>query len=369
MRLSGKNGLSMYADIESMFEVSGHVRVWGESQSIYTVVGLPLARGYLMLVDTDPSCHPTLICSALTGSRAVYIPHYEVGVHHLDLLHASSGSLIFACAESGDVRLVNERILEDDASRLMVVPSNTFCRDSDAAASSEVKLFLVGAGPGGRSLSKRALGVCASADAVVSFDRISDEIRSHIGPEVPIIDFPYVYDRFDESIEAALSAVVKAGDSSGSKIAVVVEGNPEVFDVGPSLVRAGWSVVVVPAMPISVESAAILLRSEGIELRDHAVVSGLVHRHPSGKRGWLFELGEYMKLKIPCVLVEMFPADLNDLGELLDSVDGEVRVIGMINMFTDAETVWEFSKAGFADGLYSGAIQRGDLMSILLIAE
>ncbi|WP_405705365.1 hypothetical protein OG264_01805 [Streptomyces xanthophaeus] len=180
---------------------------------------------------------------------------------------------------------------------------------------------------------------------------------------------PYRYGDFDQNIDQVDEALSELHAAGHDRVGLLVEGNPDTYDVLDGLPLTGREIHVTPGIPIGLLAAAQTARHfrEDPFARSFAYLSGLHGRHSLPPQQFLGELTSYLSAGITCVLVEMHMGDVELALEAVRLCGQEKSVVLMSNHFSsEEETVFLH---GTPEGLREGLpADRGGL-STLLIAD
>ncbi|WP_330328514.1 hypothetical protein OHS33_01360 [Streptomyces sp. NBC_00536] len=229
----------------------------------------------------------------------------------------------------------------------------------------------VGVGPWTPAGGEAALGSLDTGCPVVMTDWTYRHTftRTPGHERFPAHVLPYRYGDFDQNIDQvdeALSALHAAGHD---RVGLLVEGNPDTYDVLDGLPLTGREIHVTPGVPIGLLAAARTGRyfREDPFARSFAYLSGLHGRHSLPPQQFLGELTSYLSAGITCVLVEMHKGDVDLALEAVRLCGQEKSAVLMSNHFSsEEETVFLH---GTPEGLRQGLpADRGGL-STLLIAD
>ncbi|MFJ4823659.1 hypothetical protein ACIP5L_10270 [Streptomyces bacillaris] len=229
----------------------------------------------------------------------------------------------------------------------------------------------VGVGPWTLDVGEDALGSLAAGRHVVMTDWTHRHTFTRIpGHErfVPHV-LPYRYGDFDQNIDQVDEALRELHSAGHDLVGLLVEGNPDTYDVLDGLPLTGREVHVTPGVPIGLLAAAQTARHfrDDPFARAFAYLSGLHGRHSLPPQQFLGELTSYLAAGITCVLVEMHKGDIELALEAVRLCGREKSAVLMSDYFSSEEET--FLLHGTPEGLREGLpADRGGL-STLLIAD
>ncbi|AZM56968.1 hypothetical protein DMA15_34005 [Streptomyces sp. WAC 01529] len=249
-------------------------------------------------------------------------------------------------------------------------PREAAPRDA-AHLSKPQRVRAVGVGPWTPAGGEEALGSLDTGCPVVmtdwtyrhTFTRTPghERFRPHV--------LPYRYGDFDQNIDQVDEALSELHAAGHDRVGLLVEGNPDTYDVLDGLPLTGREIHVTPGIPIGLLAAAQTARYfwEDPFDRSFAYLSGLHGRHSLPPQQFLGELTSYLSAGITCVLVEMHKGDVELALEAVRLCGQEKSAVLMSNHFSsEEETVF---LPGTPEGLRAGLpADRGGL-STLLIAD
>ncbi|GGP39638.1 hypothetical protein GCM10010231_08410 [Streptomyces sindenensis] len=227
----------------------------------------------------------------------------------------------------------------------------------------------VGVGPWTLDAGEDALGPLATGSHVVMTDWTHHHTFSRIpGHErfVPHV-LPYRYGDFDQNIDQVDEALRELHDAGHQHVGLLVEGNPDTYDVLDGLPLTDREIRVTPGIPIGLLAAAQNARhfQDDPFARSFAYLSGLHGRHSLPPQQFLGELTSYLAAGITCVLVEMHKGDVDLALEAVRLCGKEKSAVLMSDYFSSEEET--FFLHGTPEGLREGLpADRGGLSSLLI---
>jgi hypothetical protein len=229
----------------------------------------------------------------------------------------------------------------------------------------------VGVGPWTLDAGEEALGPLVADWPVVMTDWTHRHTFTRIpGHErfVPHV-LSYRYGDFDQNIDQVDEALRELHGAGHDHVGLLVEGNPDTYDVLDGLPLTGREVHVTPGIPIGLLAAVHTARHfrDDPFARSFAYLSGLHGRHSLPPQQFLGELTSYLAAGITCVLVEMHKGDVDLALEAVRLCGKQKSAVLMSDYFSSEEET--FFLHGTPEGLRKGlpAVRGG--LSTLLIAD
>ncbi|MFE0646228.1 hypothetical protein ACFW2Y_32180 [Streptomyces sp. NPDC058877] len=248
-------------------------------------------------------------------------------------------------------------------------PLSTPGRQGIGCRSKSQSVQAVGVGPWTLDVGEDALGPLAAGWHVVMTDWTHRHTFTRIpGHErfVPHV-LPYRYGDFDQNIDQVDEALRELHAAGHNHVGLLVEGNPDTYDVLDGLPLSDREVHVTPGIPIGLLAAAQTARHFRNDpfARSFAYLSGLHGRHSLPPQQFLGELTSYLAAGITCVLVEMHKGDVDLALEAVRLCGKEKSVVLMSDYFSSEEET--FFLHGTPEGLREGLpADRGGLSSLLI---
>lgn len=180
---------------------------------------------------------------------------------------------------------------------------------------------------------------------------------------------PYSFGDFEQNIDRVDAMLRRLQAAGHRRVGLLVEGNPDTYDVLDGLSLADREVRVTPGVPIG------LLAAWGVAERfqqdpfahSFAYLSGLHGRHKLPAEQFLGELTSYLSAGVTCVLVEMYKGDVELALRAIDLCGRPKSAALMSNHFSDEEqTVFLRTPQ---DGRSRAAEAARGSLSTMLIAD
>lgn len=229
----------------------------------------------------------------------------------------------------------------------------------------------VGVGPWTLGAGPQALRSLESVPDVVMTDWTHSNTFTRIPGHERFIAhiLQYRYGDFDRNIDQVDEALCRLSAAGRDQVGLLVEGNPDTYDVLDGLPLTSREVRVTPGVPIGLLAASRTARHfrEDPFARSFAYLSALHGRHHLPPEQFLGELTSYLSAGISCVLVEMHKGDVELAQRAIGLCGREKSAVLMSNHFSSEEETLLLQ--GSPHGL-QGAFpaDRGGL-STLLIAD
>ncbi|MEU4550467.1 hypothetical protein [Micromonospora violae] len=231
------------------------------------------------------------------------------------------------------------------------------------------QVHAVGVGPW---VDERAKDLLPAADVVMTdwtyvntFARISGagEVTPHV--------VPYQFDDFDANIESVDSILRDLQEKGVTRATLLIEGNPDTYDVLDGLSLQGRLVTVTPGVPIgllAVNSVGHYFARDPLQ-DSFAYFSGLHSRHRTPPEQFLGELTCYLAAGVSCVLVEMFRGDVDLALRAMELAGGAVTAVLMSDFFSESAHETIVTSGSGDDVRRALETTRGRLTTMLITKE
>ncbi|QFG22946.1 SAM-dependent methyltransferase [Actinomadura sp. WMMB 499] len=234
------------------------------------------------------------------------------------------------------------------------------------------RLTAVGVGPWIRGDGAAARRAVARAEAVVATDWTFRHTLPLLGLRTSGSRHAVPYDVMDyDATVAGVSATVDRLQEAGvGDVALLVEGNPDTYDVLEGLCPARRRLDVVPGVPIGLAAAGELGRRLARDPFDrrHAYLSGLPARHGQTRERLLRELTGYLAAGLPCALVEMTAGDIGLVLRAARAAPEPMTCVLLSDLYSpDTRVVTAGAASARARTLLEHA--RGRLTTLLVFKE
>jgi hypothetical protein len=198
------------------------------------------------------------------------------------------------------------------------------------------QILAVGVGPWLAADPSGARAALASVPAIVMSDWTNRNTYPLLGlpAQVRTHALEYRFADFEANMVAADRALRALQRDGTTTVGLLIEGNPDTYDILDGLSLVGRSVDVVPGTPIGLFAAgqmSALFRVDPLASR-LAYLSGLHSRHGTTPKLFAQELGWYLAAGVTCVLVEMHIGDL-DLALRVAAGASRPKTVALISDF------------------------------------
>ncbi|MEV5826891.1 SAM-dependent methyltransferase [Spirillospora sp. NPDC052242] len=233
-------------------------------------------------------------------------------------------------------------------------------------------LTAVGVGPWVRGDGARVRRALARAEAVVATDWTFRNTLPALGLRTTAGRHAVPYDamNYDATVTGISDTVDRLQDAGVGEVVLLVEGNPDTYDVLEGLSPVRRRLVVVPGVPIGLAAAGELGRSLARDPFDlgYAYLSGLPARHGQTREHLLRELAGYLAAGLPCALVEMTAGDIGLVLRAARDAPEPMTCVLLSDLYSpDARVVTAGAAEAGARTLLEHA--RGRLTTLLVFKE
>ena len=202
-------------------------------------------------------------------------------------------------------------------------------------------VYIVGIGPTREMLSQRAIALMAQAPLIVTFDFVYDVIKDikHHG-ELHLLD--YDWERYELNIERVDEKLALLHIDGYYDVSLIVEGNPEVYDLLSYLSLAGREYHFESIAPTVVLCCKWIARQFGLDVSypSYVIVSGYNARHGITTQHLALEMDAYMTLDLTCLIIEVYSGDLPVLLRCVKAAQRPKSIFIMMNMFSPQQQIF-----------------------------
>jgi len=186
--------------------------------------------------------------------------------------------------------------------------------------------------------------------SLLTFDFVH-EVIAHLELPEDLHLIPYDWTHYPVNIERIDTALSQLHINGDSEVTLVVEGNPEVYDLLSCLSLAGRNIrfeVIAPAVVLCCRWVEERY-GVGIASPSYVIVSGFNARHGVTTSQLAAEIDAYLCLDLTCLVIELFSGDLPIVLERVYAAERRKVVVAMMDMFTPNQQVVVFQAAELAD--------------------
>lgn len=205
-------------------------------------------------------------------------------------------------------------------------------------------VHIIGIGPNRAMLSQRAIEFMAQAPLVVTFNFVYDVIKDvKFHGELHILD--YDWKRYELNIDRVNEKLALLHIDGHYDVSLIVEGNPEVYDLMSHLSLAGREYRFEVIAPTVVLCCEWITQHYGIDVTDpgYVIVSGYNARHGITTQHLALEIDAYMSLDLTCLIVEVYSGNLPLIFKRVQAAQHPKSIIIMMNMFSTEQQIFVLS--------------------------
>lgn len=355
-----------------------------------TLQVLALADGYALNTKPDsysPDNLKTLLITLIRYKKTVLIDNVSADTIRIlkDLCRLYSRMQIVEVKNLQPVLFNPEPTSEETSSRnhvIAVFPNRYIQRSAVRRRAQEYQVLLpgedilpkqsvhiIGIGLNKTMLTRRAIELIAKAQLVVTFDFVYDIIK-HIDfqGEVQILD--YDWETYPVNIDRMNEKLAHLHIEGHYDVTMVVEGNPEVYDLLSYLSFAGREYQFEVIAPVVVLCCAWITQHYGFDITDpsYVIVSGYTARHGITTQHLALELDAYMKFDLTCLVIEMYSGDLPLVSQHVRAAPRPKSIFIMINMFTPEQQIFILSSDDLDRSEWAERV-KGAFISLAIVDE
>ena len=211
-------------------------------------------------------------------------------------------------------------------------------------------VHVIGIGPNREMLSPSSARSIEAARTLLTFDFVH-EVIAHLELPEDLHLIPYDWTHYPVNIERIDTALSQLHLNGDSEVTLVVEGNPEVYDLLSCVSLAGRNIrfeVIAPAVVLCCRWVEERY-GVGITSPSYVIVSGFNARHGVTTSQLAAEIDAYLCLNRTCLVIELFSGDLPIVLERVYAAERRKVVVAMMDMFTPNQQVVVFQDAELAD--------------------
>ncbi|MCG6867835.1 MAG: hypothetical protein LJE91_03650 [Gammaproteobacteria bacterium] len=202
-------------------------------------------------------------------------------------------------------------------------------------------VHIIGIGPNRSLLTRRAADLIGRARLVVTFDFVY-EIIEHLPFQGQVIVLDYDWQTYPVNIERIDQRLALLHVEGHYDVTVVVEGNPEVYDLLAFLSLSGRDYrfeVMAPAVTLC---CAWLTEHYGMDVTypSYVIVSGYNARLGITTAQLALELDAYLRLEMTCLVIELYSGDLPLVFQRVQHASRPKFIVILMNIFTPEQQIY-----------------------------
>lgn len=202
-------------------------------------------------------------------------------------------------------------------------------------------VHVVGIGPNRSMLTRRAADVIARARLVVTFDFVY-EVIEHLPFEGQVIVLDYDWQTYPVNIERMNQRLALLQVEGHDDVTVVVEGNPEVYDLLAYLSLAGRDYRFEAIAPAVTLCCAWITEHYGMDIThpSYVIVSGYNARLGITTAQLALELDAYLRMELTCLVIELYSGDLPLVFQRVQRASRPKYIVILMNIFTPEQQIF-----------------------------
>jgi hypothetical protein len=362
-------------------QVSAHYtanRLIEEAQVAGTTVS-PLADGFCVISHCWEYTHDQAVQIfelCLSMGRCIVIDRNDIAAQSArrtisetwqdNIYFINTGGEEFHYGEMSNVAFIMPRNLIEKQTNASPVLISDFRRNPNLP---NQEVTFVGIGSTIDMLTDSAHKLIMDSSDLILFHRTYEHIVREINPTCNLYILPYIYSDFDRNIVMVDSQLRTLQYLGVCQVTVLIEGNPQIYDIPEKLSRDGRSFKYSETTPIGILIAEKIEREVEASFMQpgHIYLSALAHRHGRGESDLPSEVASYAKANVTCVLVEMYSAEISPIIESIRKRGTNSIVFLASNAFSDNQRII-FLDAGDLESRTSALDElKGDLTTLIIV--
>ncbi len=211
-------------------------------------------------------------------------------------------------------------------------------------AIAQQSVHIIGIAPIRGMLTQEAIALMAQAPLIVTFDFVYDLIKD-VGLQGELHILEYDWERYEVNIDRINQKLSQLHIQGCYDITLIVEGNPEVYDLLSYLSLAYRIYRFEVIAPAVVLCCAWITEHYGIDITEpsYVIISGYHARHGITTQHLALELEAYLHLDMTCLIIELYSGDLPLIFKQVFAAKRAKIIIMMMNMFTPEQQIFMLS--------------------------
>ena len=284
--------------------------------------------------------------------------HASVFDPYMSLEHSSSDRHVFAILPH---KYIRRRVLHQHAQEYgLFVGQNTLTKQS---------IHIIGIAPIRAMLTQEAIALMVQAPLIVTFDFVYELIKD-VGLQGELHILEYDWEKYQVNIDRINQKLSQLHIQGYYDITLIVEGNPEVYDLLSYLGLAYRSYRFEVIAPAVVLCCAWITQHYGIDITkpSYVIISGYHARHGITTQHLALELEAYLRLDITCLIIELYSGDLPLIFKQVFVAKRPKTIVMMMNMFTDEQQIFMLSGKDIQRVAWAERI-KGKFTSIAIVDQ
>lgn len=210
--------------------------------------------------------------------------------------------------------------------------------------SAQQTVHILGIVPFNPILTQKAITLMVQAPLVITFDFVYKHIKD-IDLQGKIHLMEYDWERYQINIDRINQKLKQLHSQGYYDVVLVVEGNPEVYDLLAYLELDQRIYQFEVVAPIIVLCCAWIAQHYGIDVTEpgYVLLSSHHTRHGIAVQHLAMELAAYLRLNLTCLVIELYSGNLPLIFKQAFATERPKTIIIMINMFTPEQQIFTLS--------------------------
>ena len=210
--------------------------------------------------------------------------------------------------------------------------------------SAQQSIHILGIIPFNPMLTPKTITLMTEAPLVVTFDSVYEHIKNvDLQGEIHLVE--YDWERYQVNIDRINQKLRQLHIQGYYDVVLVVEGNPEVYDLLAYLESDQRIYRFEVVAPMVVLCCAWITQHFGIDVTElgYVILSSHHMRHGMAVQHLASELEAYLHLDITCLVIELYSGNLPLIFKQAFASERLKTIIIMINMFTPEQQIFTLS--------------------------
>ncbi len=234
---------------------------------------------------------------------------------------------------------------------------------------SQQSIHVVGIEPNGAMIPESVLNILHEASTILSFAFVMELLKDQrFAATIELVDYDWEF--YANNIVRVHKQLIALQAMGVNTVTLVVEGNPEVYDMLPYLIHPGRHFRYSGVLPSAVICAACI--GERVDMPLHGpgyvILSGYTARHGQSISALTYELEGYLRTTLSCFIIELYSGDFPLILRCIQHSPRPKCILVMSDIFSDNERVVAISGADLEYMSWLNEI-KGVFTSLVVIDE